>query len=345
MRLLFLAGLVIGLPGLMLAGADEDWQRIEEMEKAPPGPMAGAGEARTFAIERLAQQERALRAFASAHPADQRAHDARLRLAHALSLRADITGDAGASAEAEGILAAMERAEAAPPARKADAAFARLVIDIRRAQSAGPVNRDELLAAAREFQARYARENRAGGLLVEIASLFDDSPKQKLEILRDAQRSATDQDLRLRIADDLKRVALIGQPIALKFTSVRGEEIDIAEFRGKVVLVFFFAGWSAPSLHELERVQQTAAKFSSARLQAIAVSLDRDRSSLDEVIRGHALRWPIAFDGKSWESPVVRSFGINALPTCFLLDRQGRLRVVNPGSTLESAIQSLIRER
>ena len=56
------------------------------------------------------------------------------------------------------------------------------------------------------------------------------------------------------------------------------------------------------------------------------------------------MTWPVACDGKGWESPLVRGLGINALPTVWLLDAHGRLRSLN---ALESAVaqaRQLLRE-
>ncbi len=336
--------LALPLPALN-AGADEEWKRLEALESAPQTPARSPEAARAAALERLTRQERALRDFLAAHPADARAHDARLRLAHVLSLRGDMAGDTGASGEAARILEAIQRDEAETAPHRADAAFASLVIDIRRARTAGAIDREDLLTAARGFQSTWPRDNRAGGLLAEIASLFDDAPRRKLDILRDAQSSATDPELRLRIADDLRRLGLLGRKLPIEFTSTNGQAIDDATLRGKVVVVYFFAGWSAPALHEIDRVRQAVLKFPAARVQALGVSLDTERAALDRILRAQHIEWPVRFDGKGWESPFVRSLAINALPTTFVLDRQGKLRAINPRDELESTLGALIRER
>ena len=55
-------------------------------------------------------------------------------------------------------------------------------------------------------------------LFAEIAKLFDNQPKTKEILLEDAQALATDEELKARIADDLKRVRLFGQEVPLRFT-------------------------------------------------------------------------------------------------------------------------------
>ena len=61
-------------------------------------------------------------------------------------------------------------------------------------------------------------------------------------------------------------------------------------------------------------------------MQVIAVSLDPKPEPLGELLKSKTFAWPVIRDGQGWESPLIRSFGINALPTVWLLDREGKLR-------------------
>ena len=54
--------------------------------------------------------------------------------------------------------------------------------------------------------------------------------------------------------------------------------------------------------------------------------------------------WPTACDGKGWASPMVREFGINALPTVFIFDQQGVLRTVNARNNFEFWIRKLLAQ-
>jgi hypothetical protein len=57
------------------------------------------------------------------------------------------------------------------------------------------------------------------------------------------------------------------------------------------------------------------------------------------------LKIPVYFDGKSWESPLVRKFGVNALPTVWVIDRRGILRSLNAGENLADVVEALVMER
>jgi len=94
-------------------------------------------------------------------------------------------------------------------------------------------------------------------------------------LLQQARPKAQTDELRARIDDDLKRLALLGKPLAMQWTSVQGTRIDLDRLRGKVVLIYFFASWSPPSIAELAWVQQLSA--ASDAIQTLGICLDNDR--------------------------------------------------------------------
>src|SRR5271156_2727216 len=62
-------------------------------------------------------------------------------------------------------------------------------------------------------------------------------------------------ELQQRIDDDLKRLSLVGKPLDMSWTAVDGSTVDLKSLRGKVVLIYFFATWSAPSMYALDWVR------------------------------------------------------------------------------------------
>ena len=205
--------------------------------------------------------------------------------------------------------------------------------------------RELLFNKAKNFQARHPADARLAALFAEVATLYDGEPARKKELLETARLTAVDPALQQRIDDDLKRIALLGQPVALKFTSTRGAMIDLEKLRGKVVLVYFFATWSPPSLAALDLVRDFPAAFSPADVQPLGISLDEDPATLAATVKTHKIDWPIACDRKGWQSPLIRSLGINALPTLWIIDRAGRLRALNAKDEAPALITQLLRER
>ncbi len=325
---------------LVFAGADEDWRAIEALDAGPQTRPRTVEQARTVTLEHLARQEKALRGFAAAYPGEPRAFEARLRLAHVLAMRSRFEDAPKLLTAAEKVL--DELASAAPPARRADVAFARIALLMKTLRDSADPRRDRLAESVDKFRRDFPDDRRLGALLAETATLFDSEPRKKRELLEQAQRHARDADTRQRIADDFKRLDQLGKPVALKFTSVQGEPVDLAACRGQVVAVCFFASWSVPSVAHLNEVRALAKNF--PKLRVIGISLDKDRAELDAVMKDYDLRWPVHFDGKGWESPLVRALGINTLPTLWLIDRTGRLRTLNASRDAAATVRQLLRE-
>jgi peroxiredoxin len=322
--------------------AAADWQAILALDAGPGGDARNMESARALASQHLDAQERALRAFVKAHPQDAHAFEARLRLARLLEIRGGFENSEKARGEAKQVLDELDKT--ATPEQRVEVDFAKVTRLMRGAQKTAKERREQILGAARKFQAAHPGDRRVPRLLVEVATLFDNQPKMKTSILNDANAAATDPDLKRRIADDLRRLDLLGQPPPISFTSLQGKPVKLEDFRGRPLLVVFFADFSPPSTEALTRLRRVIAELPKDSVAALGVSLDAKREALDEVIKSTNLTWPIAFDGKSWDGELVRSLGINALPTVWLCDKQGRLRSLNALDSAADLLRQLARE-
>ena len=108
--------------------------------------------------------------------------------------------------------------------------------------------RESVVWSAQNFTAKYPGDRRGPRLLVEAATVCDDVPNQKRDLLEEALRLTDEEPLKRRIADDLRRVDLLGKPLDLRMSSVSDGQIDLAKLRGNVVVLIF---WSADSPHSL----------------------------------------------------------------------------------------------
>jgi len=333
----------LGISTALTADPEADWKGITALDAGPQEQPQTGEAARAMVLGHLARQERALRAFLAAHPADARIFETRLRLARLLQIRGDFEESDKLRASGKKLLEELEKT--ATPVQRGELDFAKVSRLMRNLRQVTPARREELLAEARKFQAAHPADRRLAALLTEVATLFDAQPKTKEALLTDAQSLATDDELKGRIADDLKRVRLLGREVPLVFTSVQGREILLADLRGRPVLVVFFAAVSQPSLAAVASVQRAVAEFPKDSVRVVGVSLDEKRDDLDAVIKSRALAWPVVFDGKGWESPFVRELGINALPTVWLLDARGHLRSLNALEGTAAQVRQLLRER
>lgn len=322
------------------ADAGSDWQQIVAMDaEAPAGPWRSREEARAGTVEYLGKQEQVLRDFLASHPGDPHEFDANLRLAHLLATRADLEQAPQGRREAEAIFGRLED-DPKFRARRADVEFARLSLFMQRLDVGSAESRAALVAKARAFAAAYPSDHRVAALYAEVASVFQDSPKTARALLEAARPLAETDELRARIADDLKRLALLGKPLEMKWTSIQGQRVDLEKMRGKTVVIYFFASWSPPSMAELEGVRSLAAARSD-ELQVLGVCLDSDPVAVPSLLADHHIGWPVYCDGAGWGGALVRGLGINALPAIWIVDRDGILRSVagRPGASAARLLQ------
>ena len=123
----------------------------------------------------------------------------------------------------------------------------------------------------------------------------------------------------------LKRLDLEGKPLALKGVDLKGQTIDAASYRGKTVLVTFWATWFAPVKHDLNDLAKLHARYNAKGFEVIAINLDNDKADLDAFLKANPLPWPEIFEPGGMESRLATEFGIISLPTMFLVDPDGKV--------------------
>ena len=104
-----------------------------------------------------------------------------------------------------------------------------------------------------------------------------------------------------------------------------GEPISLADYRGKVVLIDFWAVWSGSCVEEIANIKLVYERYHNKGFEVIGISLDNDEAVLREFIKKNQLPWRQIFDGKRWNSSLVQKYGVLDIPAPFLLDREGRV--------------------
>jgi len=145
----------------------------------------------------------------------------------------------------------------------------------------------------------------------------------------------------------LTRLTLKGKELTdLKFKALDGSDVDIMNYRGKVVLIDFWATWCGPCRGEMPNVVRAYKKHKTAGFEIIGISLDRDKSALEQFVKTNGMSWPQYFDGQGWNNAIARKYGIRSIPSTFVLDRKGVVRAVNLRSPrLEKMIEALLTEK
>lgn len=104
-----------------------------------------------------------------------------------------------------------------------------------------------------------------------------------------------------------------------------GQPLSVAAFKGKVVLVDFWATWCGPCVQELPNVISAYEKYHSLGFEIVGISLDQNKASLTAFIKSKKMTWPEFFDGKGWENKLAQKYEVHSIPASYLLDREGRI--------------------
>jgi peroxiredoxin len=104
-----------------------------------------------------------------------------------------------------------------------------------------------------------------------------------------------------------------------------GAPLSLANYKGKVVLVDFWATWCGPCVAELPNVRAAYQKYHAKGFEIVGISLDRSEAALRKFLKEKDIPWAQYFDGKGWDSKLGKRYGVASIPATYLLDREGRI--------------------
>jgi thiol-disulfide isomerase/thioredoxin len=139
------------------------------------------------------------------------------------------------------------------------------------------------------------------------------------------------------------RLDSVGKSIALSGTSLAGAKVNLADYRGKVVLLQYWATWSEASTKDHATLRKLAERH-GPRFTVLGVNLDNDRKELEKYLSKNDLPWIQLHDAGGLDSPPANQLGILTVPAMLLVDQEGK--VVNravQANDLEGAVKKLLQ--
>lgn len=138
------------------------------------------------------------------------------------------------------------------------------------------------------------------------------------------------------LASGVKKMdQLLGKPApAFQLPTLSGEaKVKLNDFRGKPVLIDFWASWCAPCKKSLPELQKLESQFPQLRI--LAINIDDHRERAVRFMENNELDLTVLFDQKK---SVVEQYGVSAMPSALLIDRKGVVQGVFSGYTHEDMV-------
>ena len=177
-----------------------------------------------------------------------------------------------------------------------------------------------------------------------LANLVSGVEGPKLEgYAKELLASNAPEQAKMIAQDTLYHLGLVGKPVAVKFKALDGSQVDLASYKGKVVLLDFWATWCGPCMRELPHVKAAYEKFKDKGFAIIGLSLDEDKAALKKTVAEKGMSWPQHFD-ESGESTFAKQFKVHSIPNMWLVDKKCNLREIRAGADLEKKIAKYLAE-
>jgi thiol-disulfide isomerase/thioredoxin len=139
------------------------------------------------------------------------------------------------------------------------------------------------------------------------------------------------------------RLKVGGKPFAINAKDLDGQQVNLDDYKGQVVLLDFWATWCPPCVAEAPQLTAMYMRNKDKGFNIVGLSLDVDKNSLLQFTRAYNMTWRQVYDGGYWKSAVPSLYKVQSIPFTVLVGRDGKIAAIGArGQELEMEVHKAL---
>jgi len=228
--------------------------------------------------------------------------------------------------------------------------FRRLWAEYSKAQADPKANypkvQEAWLESLEKFVKAYPRTADTAEALLQLgmAKEFSGEEEDAVEWYGSLSKNFASTDAGKKARGAMRRLDSIGKTLPLAGDAVRGGKVDISQYRGKHVLIHYWATWCEPCKEDIEDLVKIHEKYRRQGFEIVGVNLDSSVGQAQQYLGKNRLPWKNLYDEGGLDGRLANEMGVMTLPLMLLLDDKGQVvnRNMHVGE-LETELRRVLR--